>query len=156
MDLQQFDRASTGTAVAVEAPSKEEVVARLFEAFSRRDMDDALELLDPAIVFQPVTAELTRQGEPYRGHDGMRRYMSDVEAVWEELTVHPTRIRAAGDAVVAMGVAAGRARGGGSFEDVPATWMFKFRDDLVVQIQIFSDPGYAREALAAEVVTSGV
>ena len=154
MDAQRFGRAGSGAAAA-EVPSKEEVVARLFEAFSRREMDDALELLDPGIVFQPVTAELTRQGEPYRGHEGMRRYMADVEAAWEELTVHPARIRAAGDAVVAMGMAGGRARGGGSFEDVPATWMFKFRDDLVVQIQIFSDPNHAREALVDEAVTSG-
>jgi ketosteroid isomerase-like protein len=155
MDAQQLDRADSATVAAMEAPSKEEVVTLLFEAFSRREMDDALALLDPEIVFQPVTAEVTRDGEPYRGHEGMHRYMADVEATWEELTVHPTRIRAAGDAVVAMGMAGGSARDGGSFEDVPTTWMFKFRKGLVIQIQIFSDPSHAREALGEEAVKAG-
>ena len=154
MDLQELDRVDTAVDAATDTAhirsrslSKEQVVRRLFEAFSHRAMDAALVLLDPEVVFQPVTAQVTRAGEPYRGHAGMRRYMTDVQATWEELTIRPARIRAAGNAVVAMGLTSATARGGGSFEDVPTTWMFKFRDHLVVHIQIFSDPSHARDAL---------
>jgi ketosteroid isomerase-like protein len=126
--------------------SKEQVAIRLFEAFSERRLEDALALLTEDVVFQPMTAQVTQAGAPYVGHDGMRCYLRDVETQWDELVVRPLQIKAAGCAVVAMGLASGRGRGGG-FEDVPTTWMFKFRDQRVASIQIFSDPGHVASAL---------
>lgn len=96
------------------ARPKEEVVARLFEAFGRRDLESTLELVHPEVVFEPMTAAVTRAGEPYRGHEGIRRYAQDVESHWEVLTVHPAQIRAAGCAVVALGLVSGRGPGGPS------------------------------------------
>jgi ketosteroid isomerase-like protein len=125
---------------------EERAVADLFEAFSRRDLANALSLVHPEIVFRPLTAAVTRAGEPYRGHDGIRRYMADVEAHWEQLTVCPAQIRAAGRAVVALGVVSGRGPAG-SFEDAPTTWVVKFREGLVVHAQIFSDERNAVNAL---------
>lgn len=135
------DRAST--------LSKENAVARLFEAFSRGDIEDALELLHPEVVFQPMTAEVTQAGEPYRGHEGIRRYAADVEARWEKLTLQPTQIRAAGRAAVALGLVSGSGHAG-SFEDAPTTWVFKFREGLVVHAQIFSETRNVLEALVGE------
>jgi ketosteroid isomerase-like protein len=121
-------------------------VALLFEAFSTREIESSLALLAPDIVFQPMTAEVTRAGEPYRGHEGIRRYAADVEAQWDELTLHPTQIRAAGAAVVALGLVSGSGRAG-SFEDAPTTWVFKFREGLVIHAQIFSEARNVFEAL---------
>jgi ketosteroid isomerase-like protein len=129
--------------------SHEAIVARLFEAFSRRDLVSVLPLMHPEIVFQPVTAEVTRAGEPYRGHEGIRRYAADIDAHWEELTVRPAQIRAAGRAVVAIGLVGGSGRAG-SFADAPTTWVVKFKDGLVIHVQIFSDPRNARAALVGE------
>jgi ketosteroid isomerase-like protein len=132
----------------VSAP-KEEVVARLFEAFSRRDLPSVLGLMHPEVVFEPMTATVTRAGEPYRGHEGIRRYAEDVESHWEELAVHLAQIRSAGQAVVALGVVSGRGPGG-SFEGAPTTWVVKFREGLVVHAQIFSDERNVQEALVVE------
>jgi ketosteroid isomerase-like protein len=148
--------AATGTAAVSGAagsdtalrPSKEEAVTRLFEAFSRHEVADALPLLHPEVVFQPMTAEVTRAGEPYRGHKGIRRYAADVEAQWDELTLHPTQIRAAGNAVVALGLVSGSGPAG-SFENAPTTWVFKFRDGLVAHAQIFSEARNVHEALGS-------
>lgn len=129
--------------------SKEGVVARLFEAFTRRDLAATLALMDPEIVFQPMTAEVTRGGEPYRGHEGIRRYLEDVESHWDELSVHPAQIRAAGRAVVVLGLVSGSGPAG-SFENAPTTWVVKFKDDLVSHAQIFSDARYVLEALVRE------
>lgn len=129
--------------------SKESIVARLFEAFSRRELLSALPLLHPEVVFQPMTAEVTRAGEPYRGHEGMRRYTEDIESQWEELTVHPAQIRAAGRAVVVLGLASGRGPAG-SFENAPTTWVIKFKDGLVFAVQIFSDARHVVGALVGD------
>ncbi len=134
--------------VPTEMP-QEEVVARLFEAFSRRDLESALALVHPEVVFEPMTAAVTQAGEPYRGHEGIRRYARDVESHWEVLTVHPAQIRAAGRAVVALGLVSGRGPGG-SFRDAPTTWVVKFRDGQVAHAQIFSD---ARNVVSALVET---
>jgi ketosteroid isomerase-like protein len=139
-------RESRGEA-AVSLP-KEEIVARLFEAFSRRELASALELVHPNVVLQPMTAAVTRGGEPYRGHDGIRRYAEDVERHWRQLTIRPKQIRAAGRAVVALGLVSGRGVGG-SFEDAPTTWVVKFKDGLVAHVQIFSDERYVTGALVA-------
>jgi ketosteroid isomerase-like protein len=143
---------ATSSVDGVEAPdgtpplSKEETVTRLFEAFTRRELTCALGLLDPNVVFQPMTAQVTQAGDPYRGHEGIRRYAADVEAQWDELTLHPTQIRAAGEAVVALGLVSGSGRAG-SFENAPTTWVYKFREGLVVHVQIFSEARNVYEAL---------
>lgn len=131
------------------ARSNEDVVARLFDAFSKSEIEQALAFLHPQVVFQPMTAEVTRAGEPYCGHEGIRRYAADVEAQWDELTLHPTQIRAAGKAVVALGLVSGSGHAG-SFEDAPTTWVFKFKDGLVIHAQIFSEARHVFEALGAE------
>jgi ketosteroid isomerase-like protein len=129
--------------------TKEEVVASLFEAFSRRDLPSALSLVHPEVVFQPMTAAVTRAGEPYRGHEGIRRYAEDVERHWVQLTIRPKQIRCAGRAVVVLGLVSGSGPGG-SFEDAPTTWVVKFKDGLVAHAQIFSDERNVVDALGAE------
>lgn len=124
-------------------------MVRLFEAFSRRDLESTLALLHPEVVFEPMTAAVTQAGEPYRGHEGICRYAQDVESHWEVLTVHPAQIRAAGRAVVALGLVSGRGPGG-SFQDAPTTWVVKFRDGLVAHAQIFSDARNVVSALVGE------
>jgi ketosteroid isomerase-like protein len=131
---------------ARELLAKEQMVADLFEAFSGRRLARVLPLLTDDIVFVPMTARVTQAGEPYRGHEGIRRYFADLEAQWTELTLYPAQIKAAGNAVVALGLVSGRGAAG-AFEAAPTTWMFKFRGERVAHIQIFSDGAYVLEAL---------
>ena len=123
-----------------------EIVQQLFDAFNTRDLDAALARLDPEIVFEPVSGAVLNDGKPYVGKDGTRQYFTDVQEHWQELIVKPAHLRAAGDAVVALGHATGKGPAG-SLEDVPTTWVFKFAGELVTHIQIFSDERLARQAL---------
>lgn len=75
--------------------------------------------------------------------------MRDVRAHWHELTLKPGRVRVAGDAAVTLGTVSGH-RIAGSFEDVPTTWIFKFRNGRVVRAQIFSHPRPIITALVGE------
>jgi ketosteroid isomerase-like protein len=137
----------TSTPPARNARSNEDIVRSLFEAFSRRDVQGALRLMHRDVVFQPMTAAVTRGGEPYRGHEGIRRYTEDVERYWQQLTIRLKQIRSAGGAVVALGLVSGRGPGG-SFEDAPTTWVVKFKEGVVAHVQIFSDQRYVTSALA--------
>jgi ketosteroid isomerase-like protein len=125
------------------------LIRRLFEAFNRRDLDAALVDLHENVVFEPISGLLLNDGQPYVGHEGMRLYFEHVSTHWRELQVNPIQIRAAGMVVVALGQTTGQGAGG-RLDAVPTTWVFKFRDGLVAQIQIFSDERLARRALAAE------
>lgn len=126
--------------------TRTEIAQLLFDAFNTRALDATLALLHPEIVFEAVSGAVLNDGEPYRGYEGMRRYYADVQAHWRELTVDPTHLREAGNAVVALGHVNG-ASDAGVLRDAPTTWVFKFRDGLVAHIQIFSDQRLAREAL---------
>ncbi|HUN78208.1 MAG TPA: nuclear transport factor 2 family protein [Solirubrobacteraceae bacterium] len=138
-------------ACAPRPASREEIVAGLFAAFGRRELSEAemLELLHPEIVFTPMTAQVTQAGEPYRGHAGIRRYEADLAERWSELRIELTQIRAAGDAVVALGLVSGRGAAG-SFSDQPATWVIKFRDGRVASVQVFADARHVVGALLGE------
>jgi ketosteroid isomerase-like protein len=129
--------------------AEERAIGRLFDAFNRRDFVAGLSLLHPQIVFEAVTGAVMNEGQPYIGHEGMRRYFAQVEEHWHELQVKPVQIRAAGGAVVALGDVSGKGVGG-SVHKAPTTWVFKFKDGLVSHVQIFSDERLARQALEAD------
>ena len=130
-----------------------ETTRRLFEHFSRRDVPELLALCDPEVEFLPVTAMVAADGEPYRGHDGISRYMGDIGRVWEELTVEPLEFHRSGDDTV---VAVGRVT-----EGHPTIWSRLPRNPpldppnldrnvLIVPTTAGDDGTLARAALATE------
>jgi ketosteroid isomerase-like protein len=111
-----------------------EVVRAIYDAFARRDVEGMLRWASPEVVFFPQgTAELVGRAEPYRGHDGIRRYFADAEAQWDELSLQPDDIRAAAGGVVVFGTVEGR-----TANDVVrrrVVWSWKLRDGLAVSIR---------------------
>jgi ketosteroid isomerase-like protein len=101
---------------------------QLFERFSQRDVPGLLSLCADDVEFLPVTAMVAADGEPYRGHEGITRYVADVARVWEELTVEPSEFHRAGDDTV---VSVGRvyAWGVGRVIDAPVGWLWRFGPD---------------------------
>ncbi|MFZ2052351.1 MAG: nuclear transport factor 2 family protein [Solirubrobacteraceae bacterium] len=125
------------------------LVMRIFDAFNSRDVETSLlPMLHRDVVFEPVSGVVMNEGKPYIGHDGIRLYFRHVAEHWQQLEVNPMQTRRAGTAVVALGQVSGKGPGG-ILDAVPTTWVFKFRDGLVAQIQIFSDERLARRALMA-------
>jgi ketosteroid isomerase-like protein len=122
-----------------------EIVRRAFAAFEQRDAVALMAVCAPDIVFEPVTARLIAGGEPYRGHDGMRRYLEDVARVWQELRPAPDAFHVGEGGIV---VATGRVRawGVGRVIDSPAGWLWRIRDGRIAYGRIF---GSAEDALEA-------
>jgi ketosteroid isomerase-like protein len=131
-----------GPAAAAAGADAAAVVRALFAAFARRDVAAALALVDPAAFELRVpTAGLARDGEPYRGAEGLRRYLADVERVWDQLDVELDELHRRGPAgpggerVLALGRV--RAFGAGRALDAPAGWVCRVRAGRVVAVEVF-------------------
>jgi ketosteroid isomerase-like protein len=121
-----------------------DLVREMFAAFARRDLDAMVATMCEDIDFLPVTANITTGGVPYRGHDGIARYLVDVAGVWPELRIFPDDIREDGGAVVVLGRVI--ARGGGMILDHPTGWVFTLRDGKLASGRVYASH---EEALAA-------
>jgi ketosteroid isomerase-like protein len=116
----------------ISAEDQAEVVRRAFAAFTLRDVDSLLELVDEDVEFLPVgTTSLTGQTRSYRGHQGIRSYFEDIERVWQELRVIPARYRTAGPYVLVLGSVYAR-DAEGNLTDIPTGWIWKLRGGKLI------------------------
>ena len=115
------------------------VVGGLFDAFAARDVAALLEIVDPEIEFFGPTATVANEGRCYRGHDGMRRYLRDAEALWEELDLDPQKLRIVGNHVVALGRVRARARDGLEI-DTAAAWVWRVEHGRITWGCAYGDP----------------
>jgi len=126
------------------------LVGRLFAAFAARDEDALLAIMDPEIEFFGPTATVLNEGKCYRGHDGIRRYLQDVQSLWEELETLPARFREVGNHVVVTGRVKARARDGLEM-DAPAAWVWRVHDGKVAWGCVYGD----REAMPRSLQDDG-
>ena len=128
------------------ARSNYHVAERLFEAFAQRDIDTLLELAHPDVEFLPVTANLTTGGVPYRGHEGLERYMEDVARVWPELRLFPEEFRDGEREGCVLVLGRVVARGGGIILDRPTGWVFLLREGKIARLRVYGSHEEAVEA----------
>ncbi len=111
-----------------------EVVRGLYDAFERRDLDAMLAAFsDDAELHFEGTARLAGRSQPYRGHQGLREYLVDVDRLWEELVLHATDYRAVPGSVIVMGHITGRRQG----LDVrrASVWTWKVKDGRATSVK---------------------
>jgi ketosteroid isomerase-like protein len=116
------------------------LVREAFYAFTRRDLSRLVELTDPEIELFAPTAALANEGRCYRGHDGIARYLHDVERVWARLEVLPEKFREVGNHVVAIGRVRAEARDGLRVDN-PAAWVWEVRAGRLCRGCVYDDPG---------------
>jgi ketosteroid isomerase-like protein len=122
-----------------------EIVRSVHEAFNRRDVEAIVAVWDEDAEFRPVTSAF--EGAVYRGHEGLRRWMREVDEDWDVFEAHGEEYRDLGDTVLALGRWHARGRGSGIVLDVQtAAWVVRVRDGKVVWFRTFSDRAEAFEA----------
>ena len=121
------------------AERREALVGRLFHAFNHRDAETIVALCSEEMEFQAVTGEEVGRETPYRGRDGLREYLADVERIWEELLITPSRVEVLDDRLLVVGRVYVRSREFG-IRDMPAAWIWRLRDGLFVRGEVFADP----------------
>jgi ketosteroid isomerase-like protein len=122
-----------------------DIVRRLYAAFRDRDEAAMLALVHPDFEFWTLTGEELGRSEPYRGLEGMRQYLADVAATWEELRPLPSQFTRSGEWVLVTGRV--YARGRGQVVDSSAGWRWRLRDGKIVYGRIYRS---AEEALNDE------
>ena len=123
-----------------------ELARQVMDALGRRDLSRVIALADPEVEWHSFFAELGDEGV-YRGHDGMRQYVRDVNDAWEVVRADVDDTVGVGDVAVLIGRIHYRGRHSGIETETPAGWMLKFRHSRVVCIRAFREPEQALEAL---------
>jgi ketosteroid isomerase-like protein len=122
-----------------------ETVAHAFTAFNRRDLPGLLALCHADIEWVPMRE--TVEGRVYRGSDGVREAMAEVDYEFEELQNDPRRWTEVGGRIVVVGRFVAKERRSGLRIDNPVAWLCEVRDGLVAYVRAFPSEEAALEAL---------
>jgi ketosteroid isomerase-like protein len=80
------------------------------------------------------------------GHDGIRRFYSEVGDVWESYVWEPEEFVEAGPEVVALLRSTGRGRGSGAEVERQTAMVWSLRDGRAVAVRFFRDRSEALRA----------
>lgn len=124
------------TRAATMSSENVEVVRSMFEAFARRDLPAVLDTVHPEVELRPgLVGGL--EGTVYRGQDGYRQFLEDVDSTWEDFQVRLDELRDLGDTVVVLGHTWGRGREGIPV-DAPGGWVMGMRDGRIHRFRSFN------------------
>jgi ketosteroid isomerase-like protein len=121
---------------------------RAIEAYNRRDVEALLDELDTEIEWRPVLPVVLGGDETvYRGHDGVRQLLRDLDEILAERHLDFSEIRDLGDHVVATGSLRIRGKSSGVPTESPFSWVAEFKNGRAFQIQTYLDRNEALESL---------
>ncbi len=116
-----------------------DLVKEAYAAFADRDVEALRRLSHPEIEVFAVTGLVAGAGQPYRGADGLSKYIADVGEVWDEIELTPQRFDRLPDGRYLVHgrvrVKRDRAR-----VDAPNAWLWEFEGDLIRRVRILTDP----------------
>ena len=140
-------RACTILALAMSQENVESF-KRAAEAFSRRDVAAMLAELDPDVEWHPgLAAFLSGEATVYRGHDGVRGLIRDLDEHFASFDNVYSEIRDLGDIVLALGNSHARGKASGTEIVSPMAFVVDFRDGKAVRVRTYLDPAKALTAL---------
>ena len=121
-----------------------EVVRCSFDAYARDGLDGLLRYLDPEIEWTTTGAFL--EAATYRGHEGVRRYLSSMLDEFEDLRNEPKELIDAGEQVVATVRISGRGKQSGATVDLKMTQVCLLREGRIVRMHNYTSRSEALEA----------
>jgi ketosteroid isomerase-like protein len=90
------------------------------------------------------------QKQPYRGRDGFRQWMTEIDEQFESWRLVVDDWRDAGDLVVGTGHIRIRGQASGVEFDQPMGWAIELDQGRLLRMRVFVDPGDALEAAGLE------
>jgi len=130
------------------SPANGEAFKRAIEAYNRRNVEALLRELDTEIEWRPVLpVVLGGDATVYRGHEGVRQLLRDLDEVLAERHLDFSEIREAGDQVVAIGSLRIRGKSSGALSESPFGCVAELKNGKLTRIQTCLDPSDALEHL---------
>jgi ketosteroid isomerase-like protein len=123
----------------------EGLIDQVLQAVNARDVDRLMTLLDPEVEFYSRLVQV--DGRFYQGHEGMRRFLAEVDEAFEGARWKLDEItRGAGDDLVVVLRQILRGRASRAPLDLPSFQAWKFRNGRPWRIVVY---GTREEALEA-------
>ena len=123
---------------------KVEIVRRLYDLLNRRDADGLVELC--ADDFFMDMSERVFNPDTYRGPQGIRQFLQDVDEAWLSYRWDVQESRVAGDMVVTKLHCEGKSREGGPSVDWHVAWLWKLEGKTPASVRFYREPRRALEA----------
>jgi ketosteroid isomerase-like protein len=120
--------------------SREELVRREFDRWNAGERE--IEIFHHDVVVHSGMTNAT-----YHGHDGLRRWMAEIDDQFEDWHSSIDEFRdAPEDRLLALGTIHLRGRGSGVEFDQPMAWLATFAGDQVTELRTIPDHAQALEA----------
>ena len=124
-----------------------EAFKRGLEAGNRGDIEALLEQLDPEVEWHSALhALLGGEQTVFRGHDGVREMIGDLNEAFDEIHIEMTEIRDLGDGLVAIGRTRTRGKTSGVETNTPLAFVTEIKNGKTLLIRAYLDPKQALEA----------
>jgi ketosteroid isomerase-like protein len=133
--------ADTGRAMSEE---NVEIVRRAFEAFNARDVDELVGLSAEECEWMPLRAQL--EGIVYRGHEGVRQFVRDMDEDWEAFRIDPLEFHAHRERVAVIGQVGALGQSGVEIDSI-AGFVLELHQGRIRRITSHSDPEAALAAV---------
>ena len=121
-----------------EAPGGVAVISHVFDCWAREDLPGLLEVFDEACEVRPLLGQL--DGAVYRGHDGVRRWFTDMRSDWSAFSPELQKFSEAGDSLLVAGRVRVRGHHSGADLDTRFWWRFSFRNGRILVMEAAGEP----------------
>jgi ketosteroid isomerase-like protein len=124
-----------------------EAFKRAIEAYNRRDIDAFLEQIDAEVEWHgALQALLESEGTEYRGHEGVRQWVRDIDEALADIQLELPDIRDLGERIVAIGRLRARGKASGAETESPFGCVVEWRDGKATRLVSFLSQAKALEA----------
>jgi ketosteroid isomerase-like protein len=119
---------------------------RGIRSYKRCDIETLLDWLDAEVEWRLVLpVVLGGQTTMYRGHEGVREMLRDLDEVFAERHIDFSEIHEAGDHLIATGLLRTRGKSSEALIESPFGWVSELKDGKIIQIRTYLDPNEALE-----------
>ncbi len=128
-----------------------ETIRRMYERWLENDAA-LFDAFDQEIELHPdAAADWVGVDDIYRGHDGVRRYMTQVYEAFEDYRPEVEDLLDAGDKVVTLAIEHGRGRASGATVEARHTaHVWTMRANKAIRLDLYLDRAKALEAAGLE------
>jgi ketosteroid isomerase-like protein len=124
------------------AASREELIRREFDRWNAGKRE-----IDPQLVHHDIVIHSQMTNATHHGHDGMRRWMAEIDDQFEGWQSSIDEFRdAPEERLLVLGTIHFRGRASGVESDQPMAWLLTFAGDQVTELRTIHDHAQALEA----------